>query len=191
MNVNEIPKELYSKIQLMFESNKDVRLLRTAQQQAQRVGDFKKALNIAEQIDMLWTICLNSYIEKAESEVKTIDTESSDIPQEDKDEMSEKLMVLFMCCDIIESATIDMNDILHRTKPDISITSFADLQQALSLAKDKLKYLQDKGDYMKDLVWAEKCDNMYELMKSKARSIIRKRKSSKNWGENKKKLENK
>jgi hypothetical protein len=37
---------------------------------------------------------------------------------------------------------------------------------------------------MKDLVWAEKCDNMYELMQSKAASIIRKRRESKNWGKN-------
>jgi hypothetical protein len=93
-------------------------------------------------------------------------------------------MVLFMCCDIIESATMDMNDILRRTEKDASITTFEDLRQTLLLAREKLKYLQDNGDYMKDLVWAEKCDNMYELMQSKAASIIRKRRESKNWGKN-------
>lgn len=97
-------------------------------------------------------------------------------------------MVLFMCCDIIESASNDMNDILKRTHKDVSITTFEDLRQTLSLAQEKLKYLQNTGDYMKDLVWAEKCDNMYELMKSKAASIIRKRRESKNWGKNMKKL---
>ena len=95
-------------------------------------------------------------------------------------------MVLFMCSDIIESATLDLNDVLHRTHPDTNITTFTDLQQTLDLAKQKLKYLQDTGDYMDDLVWADKCDNMYELMQSKARSIIRKRKDSKDWGKNKK-----
>jgi hypothetical protein len=89
-----------------------------------------------------------------------------------------------MCCDIIESATIDMNDILRRTEKDASITTFEDLRQILSLAKEKLKYLQETGDYMKDLVWADNCDNMYDMMKSKAASIIRKRHESKSWGKN-------
>lgn len=191
MNVNDIPRELYSEIQLRFESDKNVRLLRTAQQEAQRTGDFRKALKIAQDIDNLWTICLDDYLQQAEKEVGTIDTESSDIPRKDKDEMMEKIMVLFMCCDIIESSTIDLNDILHRSHPDVDITTFNDLKQALTMAREKLKYLQETGDYMKDLVWAEKCDNMYDLMQSKAKSIIRKRKESKNWGENMKKLEKK
>ena len=191
MNVNEIPRELYEKIQVRFEADKNVRLLRTAQQNAQRTGDFQKALRIAQDIDNLWTICLDNYMAQAEREVSKVSIDSNDLPREDKDEMMEKLMVLFMCCDIIESATLDVNDILHRTRPDTDITSFDDLRQALGMAKDKLKYLQETGDYMKDLVWAEKCDNMYELMQSKAKSIIRKRKESKNWGENMKRIEKK
>ena len=127
---------------------------------------------------------------KAEKEVRVIDTETADIPRKDKDEMMEKLMVLFMCCDIIESSTIDLNDVLHRTNPNTDITTFSDLQQTLNLAKEKLKYLQETGDYMKDLVWADTCDNMYDMMCSKAKSIIRKRKESKNWGENMEKLKN-
>ena len=188
MNVTEIPSELVNKIRLRFEANKDVRLLRTAQQEAQRRGDYQKALYVGQQIDALWTICLDDYIKQAEEEVCEIDTETMAIPREDKDEMMEKIMVLFMCSDIIESATIDLNDILHRTNPDMDITTFRDLQQTLDMARQKLKYLQEKGDYMQDLVWADKCDNMYQVMSSKARSIIRKRKESKDWGKNGKKF---
>ena len=184
MNVNEIPKELMEKIRFSFDTNKDVVLLRTAQQEAQRVGNFRKALNIAQQIDELWTICLDNYMRKMEAQGKQISLKATDLPEKDKDELLNHVMVLFMCCDIIESASNDMNDILKRTHKDASITTFEDLRQTLSLAKEKLKYLQDKGDYMKDLVWAEKCDNMYELMQSKAASIIRKRRESKDWGKN-------
>ena len=184
MNVNEIPKELLDKIRLSFDTNKDVVLLRTAQQEAQRVGNFQKAMYVAQQIDNLWTICLDSYMRKIEAEGKQISLKASDLPEKDKDELFNHVMVLFMCCDIIESASNDMNDILKRTHKDASITTFEDLRQTLSLAKDKLKYLQDKGDYMKDLVWADNCDNMYDMMKSKAASIIRKRRESKNWGKN-------
>jgi hypothetical protein len=188
MNLNEIPKELMEKIRLGFDTNKDVMLLRTAQQKAQMEGNFRKALDVAQQIDGLWTICLDRYLRKMESEGSQFDLKMSNIPDSDKDEMVRLVMVLFMCCDIIESATIDLNDVLRKTHKDASITMFDDLKQTLSLAKEKLKYLQTNGDYMEDLVWADKCDNMYELMKSKAASIIRKRRESKNWGENTKKF---
>jgi len=188
MNVNEIPKDLLDKIRMIFDTNKDVMLLRTAQQEAQRVGNYQKALNIAQQIDNLWTICLDNYMRKMEAEGKQISLKASDMPEKDKDELFNRVMVLFMCCDIIESATVDMNDILRRLEKDASITTFEDLRQALSLAKEKLKYLKDTGDYMKDLVWADNCDNMYDMMKSKAASIIRKRRESKNWGKNMEKL---
>ena len=189
MNVNEIPKELLDKVRMSFDTNKDVMLLRTAQQEAQRVGNFQKALYVAQQIDNLWTICLDNYMRKMEAQGKQISLKASDLPEKDKDELFNRVMVLFMCCDMIESATIDMNDILRRTEKDASITTFEDLRQILSLAKEKLKYLQDTGDYMKDLVWADNCDNMYDMMKSKAASIIRKRKNDPNWGEGKGKVE--
>jgi hypothetical protein len=184
MNVNEIPKDLLDKIRFSFDTNKDVMLLRTAQQEAQMVGNYQKALHIAKQIDNLWTICLDNYMRKMEAQGKQISLKASDLPEKDKDELFNRVMVLFMCCDIIESATIDMNDILRKTEKDASITTFEDLRQTLSLAKEKLKYLQNTGDYMKDLVWADNCDNMYDMMKSKAASIIRKRRESRDWGKN-------
>jgi hypothetical protein len=184
MNVNEIPKDLLDKIRMSFDTNKDVMLLRTAQQEAQRVGNFQKAIHIAQQLEGLWVICLDNYKRKMEEDGKRFNLTASDIPDKDKDELFNRVMVLFMCCDIIESASNDMNDILKRTNKDASITTFEDLRQTLSLAKEKLKYLKDTGDYMKDLVWADNCDNMYDMMKSKAASIIRKRRESKNWGKN-------
>ena len=190
MNVKDIPQEMLSKIRDRFESTPEVVKLRTKQQYKQRTGNFVEALEIAKQLEDLFTQSLCCYIEQAEKEVITIDTESANLPDKDKDEMMEKLMVLFMACDIIESSIIDLNDVLHRTNPDIDITTFNDIQQLSDMAKQKLKYLQENGDYMKDLIWADKCDNMYEIMQSKAKSIIRKRKDSKNWGDNMKKLEN-
>jgi hypothetical protein len=174
MNVKDIPNELMEKIRIGFDTNKDVVLLRTAQQEAERVGNFQKALNIAQQIDNLWTICLDNYMRKMEAQGRQISLKASDLPEKDKDELLNRVMVLFMCCDIIESASNDMNDILKRTHKDVSITTFEDLRQIMSLAKEKLKYLQNTGDYMKDLVWADNCDNMYLLMRNKAKSIINK-----------------
>ena len=46
-----------------------------------------------------------------------------------------------------------------------------------------MKYWGDNSEYLKDNAWGDKCDDMYEMMRNKAKSIIRKRKSDK-WGKN-------
>ena len=94
------------------------------------------------------------------------------------------LLVCFMCADIIETSVMDMDDILHRYDKSMYIEMFNDIRDVMSLSKDKLRYLQENTGYMRDLVWADKCDNMYGLMKSKARSIMRKRKEDPNYGKN-------
>jgi hypothetical protein len=109
------------------------------------VGNYQKALYIAQQVDNLWTICLNNYMKKIENEGRQISLSAAGLPEKDREEILNRVMVLFICCDIIESATIDMNDVLRRTDKTASITTFDDLRQTLSLAKEKLKYLQDKG----------------------------------------------
>lgn len=191
MDVSNIPNDMLQDIRVRFESTPEIRTLRTQQQYAQRQGNFGLALDVAQKIDGLFVMVLDQYMKQAESEVMTLDTETADIPRKDKDDMMEKIMVLFMACDVIDSAILDLNDILHRSKPDIDITTFSDLRQTADMARKKLEYLQKNGDYMEDLVWAEKCDNIYEMMQSKARSIIRKRKEGKDWGKNAEKFKKK
>ena len=41
---------------------------------------------------------------------------------------------------------------------------------------------------MSDLTWGERCDDMYEMIQNKAKSIIRKQRESKDWGKNAKKF---
>ena len=188
MRVEELPKELYDRVRNRFESDNEVRLLRTAQQDAQRRGEYMKAVNIAETLTHLWTVCLDNYLKKAETELSRLTIDSNELPMEDREEMMAYLLAVFMCCDIIESAVMDADEVLRRSKPGSSITIFSDLQDALGLAREKLKYLQEKGDYMKDLAWADGCDNMYQMMTSKARSIMRKRKGNAKWGDNMRKF---
>lgn len=184
----DIPSDVLSEIRLRFESTPEVHAMRTRQQYAQLQGNYDFALEIGRKIDDLFVVVLDKYMNQTEHEVKTLDTEAYDIPKKDKEEMIEKIVVLFMACDIIDWAILDLNSILHRSKPDIDITMFSDIKQTAELARKKLDFLQKNGDYMDDLIWAEKSDDMYNMIQSKARAIIRKRKTSKDWGKNMQRL---
>jgi len=189
INIKDVPDSLLLVIKERFEKDKRVRDLRIQQNLYLRRGLLQKSLEVAEEIDALYADVIRIYLEDADSQQVQFDTETMDIPREDKDRMLELLMVLFMCCDIIESSIQDVNDVLHRTKKDLTINTFDDINQALTMAKEKLKYLSKNSDYMKDLTWGNQCDNMYELMQNKSKSIIRKRKANEaDWGKNTERL---
>ena len=182
--VSDIPQELMSKIRQSFESEPKVRELRVQQQMLMRTGKYDAALALARQVDALFNRVVFEYLENARNEVEQVDIATMEMPIDDKEDLMRHLLVCFMCADIIESSVVDMDDILHRYDKNTYMEMFNDIRQVMSMAKEKLRYMQQNSGYMKDLVWGEKCDNMYAMMLSKAGSIMRKMKSDPNYGKN-------
>ena len=182
--VSDIPQELMSKIRESFESEPKVRELRVQQQMLMRTGKYDGALVLAKQIDALFNRVVYEYLDKTENEVQKVEIATLDMPIKDKEELMKRLLVCFMCSDIIESSVIDMDDILHRYDKNTYMEMFDDIRQVMSMAKAKLRYMQQHSGYMKDLVWGEKCDNMYAMMLSKAGAIMRKMREDPNYGKN-------
>ena len=182
--ISELPKELLDKIKAAFDAEPRVRQLRVQQQMLMRTGKHMEALDLAKQIDVLFNQVVYEYIAENERQVEKVDISKIDMPLKDKEEMMKLLLVCFMCADIIKSAVQDMDSILHRYDKNMYMEMFDDIKQVMSMSEEKLSYLQKNSGYLKDLIWGEKCDDMYEMIKSKAGAIMRKRKSDPNWGKN-------
>lgn len=189
--ISELPKELLDKIRAGFEAEPRVRQMRVQQQMLMRTGKHMEALDLAKQIDVLFNQVVYEYIAENERQVEKVDISKIDMPLKDKEEMMKLLLVCFMCADIIKSSVQDMDSILHRHDKNMYMEMFNDIKQVMSMSEQKLQYLQHNSDYLKDLVWGEKCDDMYEMIKSKAGAIMRKRKSDPNWGKNTEKFNEK
>ena len=188
INIKDIPDSLLSLIKGRFDNDARVQNLRIRQNLCLRNGQLQAAMQIAEEIEALYAEVVRIYLEEADKKQVSFDTDTMNLPQADKDRMLELLMVLFMCCDIIECSVVDVNDVLHRTKKDLKITTFDDINNSMKMAEEKLKYLSKNSDYMNDNAWSDHCNNMYKLMQNKAKSIIRKYKENNGtWGNNHKK----
>lgn len=188
INIKDIPDSLLRLIKGRFDNDARVQNLRIRQNLCLRNGKLQAAMQIAEEIEALYAEVVRIYLEEADKKQVSFDTDTMNLPQADKDRMLELLMVLFMCCDIIECSVIDVNDVLHRTKKDLKITTFDDINNSMKMAEEKLKYLSKNSEYMNDNAWSDHCNNMYKLMQNKAKSIIRKYKENNGtWGNNHKK----
>lgn len=184
MNVSDIPSDLMHKIRESFEAEPKVREMRVQQQMFMRTGKYKTALALAQDLEALFNKVVYEYIEENKQQVEQVDIATLDMPIDDKEELMKLLLVCFMCSDIIKSSIQDMDTILHRYDKTMHMEMFNDIRQIMDLSEQKLQYLQDNSGYLKDLIWGEKCDDMYEMLQSKAGAIMRKRKNDPNWGKN-------
>jgi hypothetical protein len=183
-SVNDIPQELMSKLRQSFDADVKVRELSVRQQMLLRSGNYREALEVAQGIDSLFNRVVFEYLEDAKEEVEQVEIAKTDMPLEDKEDLMRHLLVCFMCADIIKSSVLDMDSILHKYDKNMYMEMFNDIRQVMEMSEQKLSYLQKNSGYLKDLVWGEKCDNMYSLMCNKAKSIMNKRKNDPNWGKN-------
>lgn len=189
MNVNDLPQELLSKIREQFYSTPRVRQMEVTRQMYLRNGNLTAALDMAQEIDALYNKCVYEYMEQNKEQVEQVDIATVDMPIEDKEELMRRLLVCFMCADMIESSVIKMDDILHKYDKNMHMEIFNDISEIMKMSEEKLKYLQENSGYMKDLAWADNCDDMYKMILNKAGAIMRKRKNDPNWGKGKGKVE--
>lgn len=190
-SVSDIPQELMSKIRQSFEAEPKVRELRVQQQMLQCTGKYDDALALARQIDLLFNRVVFEYLENARREVEQVDVATMEMPIGEKEDLMRHLLACFMCADIIKSSIQDMDTILHKYDKNMFMEMFNDIRQVMDMSEQKLRYLQQNSGYLKDLVWGERCDDMYDMILSKAGAIMRKMKSDPNWGKNTEKFDEK
>ena len=183
LEVSDVPSEMMEQMRRQFDMDSRIIEMRTHQQVLVRKGNLQAALQIGQTIEALFSKVVYEYLKEANEEAERIDIGTLNISKEDKAEINTLIVTLFMACDIIESATMDFNDVLKRVDDTLVMEQFDDIRNLSKSAKEKLRFLSKNSKLMKDLAWAYKCDDMYDMMKNKAKSILRKR-ASKDWGKN-------
>ncbi len=166
-----------------FVSNKKVVELREREAAAMRGGDYVKACSIKSTIDRLWEEVKQNYAQSVEEDVRQMSFGEAGVPEGDMLEINELLVTMFMSIDIIDSAIRDINNVLHRTDKGLAFEMFEDFMAISNSISEKTDFFDKHTSYNKDLFWADKCDDMYNLIRNKAKSIIRKR-ADDGWGRN-------
>lgn len=189
--ISELPQELLDKIKAAFDAEPRVHELRIHQQMLMRTGKYQDALDVAKYIETLYNESVYNYVEESERQVEKIDVATIEMPIGEKEDLMRHLLACFMCADIIKSSIQDMDTILHKYDKNMFMEMFNDIRQVMDMSEQKLRYLQQNSGYLKDLVWGERCDDMYDMILSKAGAIMRKMKSDPNWGKNTEKFDEK
>ena len=103
-------------------------------------------MQIGQTIEALFSKVVYEYLKEANDEAERIDIGTLNISKEDKAEINTLIVTLFMACDIIESATMDFNDVLKRVDDTLVMEQFDDIRERQGEVALPLSELQaDEG----------------------------------------------
>lgn len=144
-------------------------------EQYQQTHKYVQCMQEKQKLDQIRRKSFENFIRDYEVKVRTIDLKDIEMPNVEKATINELYITIYMACDIIESGVLDINDALHRVDKNLEIVQFDELKELAKEVKKKLNYLQRTENYMNMNTWGDKCDNMYQMMRNKAKAIIKKK----------------
>lgn len=184
----QVPLQEQQKLRLAFNNNPSIVKLDNIASTLQNQRDYIGALKIKQEIEAQWEYVKKAHLKDYEDVVEeAVKLSDLNLPIEILQPLLENVITIFMCCAIIETSHYDGNELLKKFNKDYSMDNFSDLVSLIDNVKKKLKYLQDTTGYMDDLYWYDCCDKFHEMVKSKARSILKKKNDIERWGKNFKK----
>lgn len=188
----QIPIKEQQALRLAFCNDPSVKQLDFTATKLQKQGDFIRALEIKKQIAAQWEYVKQTHLRDIQPKYdktvnETVKLSELGLPEDKLQILVENMITIFMACDIIETAHFNANEILKSHDKNASLDNYDDLKTMIDIVKSHLKFLQSETGYMDDFAWGDGCDKQYEMIKNKARSIMKKKDNVERWGQSLKK----
>lgn len=171
----DIPQEMFEAMQRQFEAAPQVRQMRTEQQLYAKEGNWHSALQKGKEIQALWTAFVTEYVKQTNDSAEQVDIRSIGLTQDELQSVDTNTLTLFMCCDIIDTCILEINDLIKKHSDDLEFDSFDEVRDLSTMVKGKLSVLNCQTTLMQGSTWGAIVDNMYKMMFNKAKSIINKK----------------
>lgn len=150
-----------------------------------RCRNYVQELMLRDKLEKIKQNTFSSYMAEISKVSEKVNLADIQMPEETRKELNALFIALFMACDIIDSTVRDYNEILKGVDSTLQMEQFNDIKNIINTSRDKMKFMNRCLKLDEDFIWENKCDDMYKMILNKAKAILRK-KSSKEWGKNKK-----
>ena len=158
-----------------FTANPIVRKLEAEYTRMCREGKFVQAAQARRKVEEIKKIVFDKFIKELDATAERVNLNDTPITQEQRERLNVLCVALFMACDIIDSAVVDIKDTLKAADPELQFVMFDELAQVIQQARAKMQFMNNVSNVAQNVVWGDTSDSMYGMMQNKARSIIRKR----------------
>lgn len=147
-------------------------------------GQYIQAMQMRAKIEDVKARVFDKFVARLDRTAERVNLYDTKITPAQRETLNALCVTLFMACDVIDSAVVDMKETIKAVDETLEFVMFDDIKQVIEQARAKIQFMNSASDVAQNVIWGDTADNMYVMMQNKARSVIRKRGAAgKHWGD--------
>ncbi|EGN00242.1 hypothetical protein HMPREF1017_00768 [Bacteroides ovatus 3_8_47FAA] len=174
LTINDLPPDVVGQMKQAIRKDSAIQALQKKRNNALRSNNYIEASKLSKLIDDVETRTINQYLSEYKGQAKRMDILMTDMSKEDRESMNVYTNAIIFLCDIIETLSIESDDILKKYHPDYNLEMFNKISQIGKEAKSHIKFMSDNTDMVYQISFADEADDISELLFNKVKSFIRK-----------------
>lgn len=154
----------------------DAKMVVLQQKKAKAIQSHKyvEASRLSALIKEVEERTINTYLSNYGGQTERMDNLMKDMPDEDRELLNVYTNAIIFLCDMIESLSIDSDQILKKHHPEYRIEMFDKISQIGKEAKAHVKFMSENTNMVYQVSFADGADDISELLLNKVKAFIKK-----------------
>lgn len=174
LTINDLPEDVVEKMRQAIQEDPQMIALKDKHLAYIRSRQYAKAIDLKHKMKRIEDRVIREYLENYEGEAESMASLMVEMSPEDRDIINTCTNAIILICDMIETFTMDFNEVLKKYHPDYRLEMYDKIMQVGKEAKAHVKFMSECTGNLYQCSFADSADDVTELVRNKARSIIRK-----------------
>lgn len=174
LTISDLPSDVVEQMKKAIHEEPQMQALQQKKLQALRRSDYVEAARLAKFIKEIETRVINDYLYRYKGQTQRMDTLMDDMSDEDRENMNIYTNAIIFLCDMIETLSLESNQILQKYHPDYNLEMFDKLIQVGKEARNHVKFMSENTDMIYQVSFADGADDISELLMNKVKAFIKK-----------------
>lgn len=180
LTINDLPKDVVDRMKQAIQEDPQMIVLKNKHLAYVRSRQYFKATELKQKMQGIEERAIREYLENYEGETESMASLMVEMTSEDRNTINVCTNAIILICDVIETFTMDFNEVLKKYHPDYRLEMYDKIMQVGKEAKAHVKFMSDCTDSIYQCSFADSADDVTELVRNKAQSLIRKIKAREN-----------
>ena len=173
LTINDLPEDVVARMRSAIREDKQMVALRDKHSAYLRNRQYAKAVELKRKMNGIEERVIREYLENYEGETESMASLMVEMSMEDRYIINTCTNAIILICDMIETFTMDFNEVLKKYHPDYRLEMYDKIMQVGKEAKAHVKFMSECTDNIYQCSFADSADDVTELVRNKAQSLIR------------------
>lgn len=147
LTVNDLPADVVERMKKIINEDRQMLKLRERHAPFLRSHRYMEAMKLKQMMDGIEKRVINQYLSEYEGMSGSMDNFMREMSEEDREEINVLTNSIIMLCDMVETFTMDCNEILKKYHPDYRIEMFDKVSECGKAAKAQVDFMSKKHGY--------------------------------------------